>query len=66
MVDCECSHDCPQIDAKGLRETSEITRDEGIDLVERSEGLSWRGGRVVVVATDRPISEWKPIAERVL
>ncbi|KAF9695893.1 hypothetical protein EKO04_005842 [Ascochyta lentis] len=59
-------HDCPQINAKGLEETRELARKEGIDLAERSGGLSWSGGRVVLVATDKPIAEWKPIAERVL
>ncbi|KAF2632106.1 2',3'-cyclic-nucleotide 3'-phosphodiesterase [Macroventuria anomochaeta] len=59
-------HDCSQVDAKGLEETSKLAQEEGIDLVERSEGLSWTGGRVVLVATERPTSEWKPIAQRVL
>lgn len=60
------SHDCPKIDAKGLEETSELAQGKGIDLVQRSEGLSWSGGRVVLVATDKTIPEWMPIAERVL
>lgn len=51
---------------KGLGETNKLAQEEGIDLVERSEGLSWTGGRVVLVATEKPTSEWKPIAQRVL
>jgi len=33
-----------------------------------SNGLDdgWRGGRVWLVPTDKPIAEWKPVAERVL
>ncbi|KAJ4991292.1 hypothetical protein SVAN01_03190 [Stagonosporopsis vannaccii] len=59
-------HDCPRVDAEGLGQTSKLAREEGIDLVERTEGLGWTGGRVVLVATEKPTSEWKPIAQRVL
>ncbi|KAJ8109043.1 hypothetical protein OPT61_g7743 [Boeremia exigua] len=59
-------HDCPQVDAEGLGETSNLAQEEGIDLAERNEGLTWTGGRVVLVATDKPTSEWKPIAQRAI
>lgn len=62
----ECSHDCPRLDAEGLQETRQLAQEEGIDLVERSEGLTWTGGRVVLVATEKPTTEWKPIAQKVL
>jgi 2',3'-cyclic-nucleotide 3'-phosphodiesterase len=65
-VDFKYSHDCPLVDAQGLEEAKELARGEGIDLAQRSEGSFWKGGRVVLIATDKPISEWKPIAERVL
>lgn len=60
------SHDCPQVNAAGLAETGQLAQEEAIDLVNRSEGSSWKGGRVVLVATEKPTSEWKPIAQRVL
>lgn len=60
------SHDCPRVDATGLEETNKLAQEEGVDLVNRSEGLSWMGGCVVLVATEKPTSEWKPIAQRVL
>jgi 2',3'-cyclic-nucleotide 3'-phosphodiesterase len=62
----EHSHDCPQVDEKGLEETVQLAQEEGIDLVKRSEGLSWTGGCIVLVATEKPTTEWKPIAQRVL
>ncbi|KAH6615138.1 2',3'-cyclic-nucleotide 3'-phosphodiesterase [Boeremia exigua] len=58
-------HDCPQVDAQGLAATSTLAQEEGIDFVAR-RGLSWTGGRVVLVATDKPTSEWAPIAQRVV
>jgi 2',3'-cyclic-nucleotide 3'-phosphodiesterase len=60
------SHDCPQVNAAGLDETSELAQEEGVDLVNRSEGSFWTGGRIVLVATENPTSDWKPIAQRVL
>lgn len=60
------SHDCPQINAAGLEETSKLAHEEGVNLVNRSEGSFWTGGLVVLVETENPISEWTPIAQRVL
>lgn len=60
------SHDCPQVDATGLGKASSLAQEEGIDLAKRCDDLSWTGGRVVLVATDKPTSEWKPIAQRIL
>ncbi|KAF1930988.1 2',3'-cyclic-nucleotide 3'-phosphodiesterase [Didymella exigua CBS 183.55] len=59
-------HNCPRVDATGLEETVKLAQEAGVDLVNRSEGSSWTGGRVVLVATEKPTSEWKPIAQRVL
>ena len=62
------SHDCPQIDEKGMREMEKLVRDVGVNLEGEEEGdlRGWTGGRVVLVPTSKSIAEWKPIAERVL
>ncbi|KAF2996624.1 hypothetical protein E8E13_002107 [Curvularia kusanoi] len=59
-------HDCQQVDATGLEGTTKLVQEQGIGLSELGEASSWTGGRVVLVATEKPTSEWRPIAQRIL
>ncbi|KAF1841111.1 2',3'-cyclic-nucleotide 3'-phosphodiesterase [Cucurbitaria berberidis CBS 394.84] len=59
-------HDCPRIDTEGLSQAGEFAQDLGISVNGQGKLGSWKGGRVVLVQTDKPIHEWKPIAERSL
>jgi 2',3'-cyclic-nucleotide 3'-phosphodiesterase len=45
---------------------TKFVQDRGIDLAGGGEGSSWTGGRVVLVPTYKPTSEWLPIAQRML
>ena len=65
-IDTSRSHDCKRVDAAGLEGTVKLVQDQGIDLAGGGEGSSWTGGRVVLVPTYKPTSEWKPIAQRML
>jgi 2',3'-cyclic-nucleotide 3'-phosphodiesterase len=56
-----------------LKEITEVVRKAGVNLEgEESEGTEdkglggWDGGVVWLVPTDKPITEWKPIATREL
>ncbi|KAL6706461.1 hypothetical protein ACN47E_005400 [Coniothyrium glycines] len=57
-------HDCPVVDAQGLLEVEQYAEEFGIDVHGKATINGWEGGRVVLVPTDQPISEWNPIAER--
>lgn len=60
------SHDCPQIDEKGIQEIEKLVRDAGVNLEGEGDLGGWTGGRVVLVPTSKSIAEWVPVAERAL
>jgi 2',3'-cyclic-nucleotide 3'-phosphodiesterase len=58
-------HDCPQVDAEGLRQTEALVRQSGVTFGEGDLG-GWVGGRVVLVPTDKPVDQWDPLVQRSL
>lgn len=60
------SHDCPPVSHEETEKVAEHVENSGISLSGESEEGGWVGGRVVLVPTDSPIKEWKPIAEKKL
>ncbi|KAL5116549.1 2',3'-cyclic nucleotide 3'-phosphodiesterase [Pleosporales sp. CAS-2024a] len=59
-------HDCPQVHSDGLAEVDKLVQDARVNLDGQGEACGWNGGRVVLVPTDQPIEQWRPIAERLL
>ncbi|KAL1792037.1 hypothetical protein ACET3X_009788 [Alternaria dauci] len=55
-------HDCGQVDEAGLASVDTLD----INFEGKKELGGWAGGRVVLVPTDKPISQWQPIAERAI
>lgn len=53
-----------------MKKITELVQEAGVKLAgEQSEGKrwdGWEGGVIWLVPTDKPISEWKPIATREL
>jgi 2',3'-cyclic-nucleotide 3'-phosphodiesterase len=56
-------HDCPQLDAEGLRQTEAFVQKAGVTFGEGDLG-GWFGGRVVLVPTHKPVDQWVPLVER--
>jgi 2',3'-cyclic-nucleotide 3'-phosphodiesterase len=58
------SHDIPKVSSEEL----EVIEKMATEIREKisSEGgfWGWKGGRVVLVPTDKKIAEWEPIAFR--
>lgn len=59
-------HDCPKVSRAEIEKVTKYVEDSGAKLSGDGEASGWKGGRVVLVPTDRPINEWKPIAEKAL
>jgi hypothetical protein len=67
------SGDVPMED-EVMKQVVKVVREAGVKLPQDSAGETedgsqldgWDGGVVWLVPTDRPVSEWKPIATRVL
>lgn len=65
------SGDTP-LDEAALRKVEELVQSkgvflEGIDNASAQDGLSgWEGGVVWLVPTDKPVTDWKPIATRTI
>jgi 2',3'-cyclic-nucleotide 3'-phosphodiesterase len=59
-------HDCPPVDAGGLSEVEQTVKQAGVNLEGDGDLGGWSGGRVVLVPTDKPISEWITMAQREL
>jgi 2',3'-cyclic-nucleotide 3'-phosphodiesterase len=59
-------HDCAPIGAEGLELVEEWVREVGMELAGKGGLGGWRGGRVVIVPTERPIEKWVPLAERMI
>lgn len=57
-------HDCLQIDVSGLSEVEAFLEQAGVALAGKGSLCGWRGGRVVLVQTDKSVEHWIPIAER--
>ncbi|KAF1970306.1 2',3'-cyclic-nucleotide 3'-phosphodiesterase [Bimuria novae-zelandiae CBS 107.79] len=59
-------HDRPKVEEERIREVERVVEEAGVNLDGEGEMGGWRGGRVVLVETSKPIEEWVPIAEREL
>ncbi|KAF2637992.1 2, 3 cyclic phosphodiesterase [Massarina eburnea CBS 473.64] len=57
-------HDIPKIDDEGLKVVEEWTHELAKKMEVEGGFWGWRGGKVVLVETEKDISEWVPIAER--
>ena len=62
----DVSHDCPKVPEAEIAKIEDLLQAAGINLEGKGELGGWEGGRVVLVPTDRPITDWAPIAERTL
>ncbi|CBX92897.1 similar to 2',3'-cyclic-nucleotide 3'-phosphodiesterase [Plenodomus lingam JN3] len=57
-------HDCPVVTETELSRVEGMAMQLGVDVHGHGELGGWKGGKVVLVPTDQPIAQWKPIAER--
>ncbi|KAF2120901.1 2',3'-cyclic-nucleotide 3'-phosphodiesteras-like protein [Lophiotrema nucula] len=59
-------HDCPVLSPPDISTIENLVLKAGVSLEGKGELGGWTGGKVVLVATDKPIEDWAPIAERTL
>jgi 2',3'-cyclic-nucleotide 3'-phosphodiesterase len=57
-------HGCPQVEQETFVEVEKLAQKVDVNIAGQGEFGGWRGGRVVLVPTDKPIDQWIPIAER--
>lgn len=57
-------HDCPPVDEEGLAEVEKLAQKVDVSIAGKGDLGGWRGGRLALVPTDKPIEQWSPIAER--
>jgi 2',3'-cyclic-nucleotide 3'-phosphodiesterase len=59
-------HDCPPVGQEKLEQVETLAQKLDVSISGQGGSGGWRGGRVVLVPTDKSIDQWIPIAERTL